>query len=60
MPSNVAAVKQINRENVLKFVYTQRSTTQKAIKDALQLSRSTIIQILRNLRTKTSLSSVDI
>ncbi|WP_122791479.1 ROK family transcriptional regulator [Intestinibacillus sp. Marseille-P6563] len=47
MPSNAAAIKQINRENVLAFVYTQHSTTQKAIKDTLQLSRSTIIQILK-------------
>lgn len=47
MPSNAAAIKQINREKVLAFLYTQHSTTQKAIKDTLQLSRSTIIQILK-------------
>lgn len=40
-------IKQINRKNVLSYIYTQRSTTQKSIKDALQLSRSTIVQILK-------------
>ena len=42
-------IKQINREHVLSYIYSQRSTTQKAIKDTLQLSRSTIIQILKEL-----------
>lgn len=42
-------IKQINQENVLSFVYKHRSTTQKSIKDALLLSRSTIIQILKKL-----------
>lgn len=40
-------IKQINRKNVLSYIYTQRSTTQKSIKDTLQLSRSTIVQILK-------------
>lgn len=42
-------IKQINRKNVLSYIYTQRSTTQKSIKDTLQLSRSTIVQILKEL-----------
>lgn len=40
-------IKQINRKNVLSYIYTQRSATQKSIKDTLQLSRSTIVQILK-------------
>lgn len=42
-------IKQINREHVLSYIYSQRSTTQKSIKETLHLSRSTIIQILKEL-----------
>lgn len=47
MTSNGIAVKSTNRKNVLSYIYKQRSTTQKAVKETLQLSRSTVIQILR-------------
>ena len=47
MIQNSNDIKQINRKNVLTYIYTQRSTTQKSIKDTLQLSRSTIVQILK-------------
>ena len=41
--------RQINRQNLLSYVYTQHDTTQKSIKDTLQLSRSTIVPILKEL-----------
>lgn len=46
-------IKQINREHVLSYIYSQRSTTQKSIKETLHLSRSTIIQILKELEDET-------
>ncbi len=46
---NNMGMKQINRQNVLSYIYTKHGTTQKSIKDDLQLSRSTIIQILKEL-----------
>lgn len=57
MTPNLSTIKQINRENVLAYIYNQKTTTQKTIKDTLNLSRSTIIQILKefeeqNLITK--------
>lgn len=47
MVQNNIDIKQINRKNVLSYIYTRHNTTQKSIKDELQLSRSTIIQILK-------------
>lgn len=47
MVQNSNDIRQINRNNVLSYIYTQRSTTQKSIKDTLRLSRSTIVQILK-------------
>lgn len=40
-------IKQINRKNVLSYIYTRHGTTQKSIKDDLRMSRSTIVQILK-------------
>lgn len=42
-------IKQINRRNVLSYIYTHHDTTQKCIKDELKLSRSTIVMILKEL-----------
>lgn len=47
MPSNALALKQLTRERVLSYLYAQHGTTQKDIKDALDISRPTIIQILK-------------
>ncbi|MDC0611859.1 ROK family transcriptional regulator [Vibrio sp.] len=43
------SIKNINKEAVLNFIYQKRATTQQAIKEYLQLSRPTIIQIIKEL-----------
>lgn len=45
-------VKLKNKENVLRYIYRKRSTTQQAIGDALNLSRPTVIQIIKELEEK--------
>lgn len=47
MSANTTAIKHLTREQVLSYIYTHRSTTQKNLKDDLELSRPTIIQILK-------------
>lgn len=47
MSANTTALKHLTREQVLSYIYTHRSTTQKNLKDDLELSRPTIIQILK-------------
>lgn len=47
MSSNASALKQLTRERVLAYLYKQHGATQKAIKDELNISRPTIIQILK-------------
>lgn len=42
-------VKLKNKENVLRYIYRKRTTTQQAIGDALRLSRPTVIQIIKEL-----------
>lgn len=42
-------VKLKNKENVLRYIYRKRTTTQQAIGDALSLSRPTVIQIIKEL-----------
>lgn len=41
-------VKRLNKQAVLSYIYQQRVTTQPAIRDALNLSRPTIIQIIKD------------
>lgn len=52
--------KQINRQNLLSYVYTQHDTTQKSIKDTLQLSRSTIVPILKDLEEQGFIQKGDV
>lgn len=46
---STADVKQKNKENVLRYIYRKRITTQQSIGEALSLSRPTVIQIIREL-----------
>lgn len=52
MTSNTVAIRQLTRERVLSYIYTQRGTTQSNLKDNLSLSRPTITQILKEFETQ--------
>ena len=48
-------VKNQNKSNILKFIYTNRTTTQQMICEQLNLSRPTVIRILKELEEEGSI-----
>lgn len=60
MPSTASALKQLTRERVLSYLYTEHGTTQKAIKDELDISRPTIIQILKEFEEQHLITKGDL
>ena len=52
MSQNSTNIKQINRKKILSYIYTHRSAIQKSMKETLHLSRSTIVQFLKEFETQ--------